>query len=398
MRSVAPEIPVAGVRPSAETKGLIPPSTPRRQGVFLSDLIIELGLADPTAVEEAVQAAAASNRPIDQVLLETGALDEERLSVAMAERNGLDRVDLDEFDRDPAAARLIGRSVAMRYGALPIAIAQDGALVVAIADPSDFLGINDIEVISRTEVRLVIGEPSAIRALIEDLPDDRAQGQPDSEPMRTAVKIEEVEPDQPEEPAIDAGPTGESNEIERVRQALLEGVEECARLRDAVDRLQAESASASAERQRLAEEVERLSRDRTSSRDAEIADLISLDGEALDERGGTARLSIAVRAPGTVSILGEDVHGESVTVTSPESIDLPVVPTERKQRKLDRIGKTKVQVEITFVSAAGETCVRSRELRLLKRAGVGLRNDEMGTDTAAAGDLAGGQRGADRTG
>src|SRR5262249_55086451 len=148
-------------------------------------------------------------------------------------------------------------------------------------------------------------------------------------------------------------------------------------------------ASASAERQRLAEEVERLDGEvKRLSMAAGTPDLIRLDGETLDEGTGTATISIAVQAPGTVSISGEDVYGESVTVVSPESVELPVMPAERKQQKLDRIGKAKVQVEIAFVSTTGESYETSREIRLLKRAGVGLRDDEMGTDAAAAGDAA----------
>ena len=59
----------------------------------------------------------------------------------------------------------------MRYNALPIAFAPDGALVVAVADPSDFLGISDIEVMAKTEVRLAIANPERVQELIEDLPE-----------------------------------------------------------------------------------------------------------------------------------------------------------------------------------------------------------------------------------
>jgi hypothetical protein len=151
--------------------GITPPSKLGRQGAFLTDVIVELGFANPHTVQEAVDAARQLGKTPERYLLDNGAIDERQLSLALAERNGLDHVDLAVFDVDAEASSLIDRSTAARYPALPIAFAPDGALIVAFEDPYDSLGINDIEVMAKTEVRPVVATGAQLRALIENLPE-----------------------------------------------------------------------------------------------------------------------------------------------------------------------------------------------------------------------------------
>jgi hypothetical protein len=138
---------------------------------FLSDVIIELGFADATVVEEAEQEARQLGRSLTQVLLDQGELTEEQLARSIAARNGLDYVDLSGFDVDLGAAELIDASAARRYKAVPIAFDPTGELVVAIADPVDGLAVSDIAAITKSKVRTVVAGGSAIDALIARLPE-----------------------------------------------------------------------------------------------------------------------------------------------------------------------------------------------------------------------------------
>jgi len=171
--AISPPLSVAGFDPG--TPGITPPSNPDRQGAFLTDVMIELGFAGAEQVEEAVDAARQLAKTPERYLLESGAIDERQLSIALSERNGLDHVDLDHFEVDPEATSLIDKPIAARYSALPIAFAPDGALLVAIQDPCDMLGVSDIEVMTRNDVRTVIAMGAQIQALIERLPDREPQ-------------------------------------------------------------------------------------------------------------------------------------------------------------------------------------------------------------------------------
>src|SRR2546423_147457 len=96
---------------------------PRSRGVgtrFLTDVIIELGLAAPERVEAAIETARAAGRTPESVLLERGEIDEGPLARAIAERHGLDHLDLSVFNVDMGAANLISSASARRYEAVPV--------------------------------------------------------------------------------------------------------------------------------------------------------------------------------------------------------------------------------------------------------------------------------------
>jgi hypothetical protein len=189
----------AGGAATAPAPGITPPSKLDRQGVFLTDVIVELRFADQDAVEKAVEAARQSGKTPERALLDDGVIDEQQLSLALAERNGLDHVDLDLFDVDPQALGLIDKSTAARYTALPVAFAPDGALIVALRDPYDMLGISDIEVIAKSEVRPMVAAGTQIQDLIERLP-ARPSAPPPQSPAGSSLPEPTPEPELPAEP------------------------------------------------------------------------------------------------------------------------------------------------------------------------------------------------------
>jgi hypothetical protein len=179
-------------------KGITPPSSPGGRSGFLSDVIVELGFADSDTVEQAVDRARRLGTTDARVLVEMEALTEEQVARALAERHGIAYIDLDEYELDPAAANLIKPTVARRYSSVPVGLVG-GALLVAMADPADALGVNDIAVMTKLEVVPAVAARPAIEALLERLPLAEAgrgaragaeplQGSP-AEPTRTSSAV-----------------------------------------------------------------------------------------------------------------------------------------------------------------------------------------------------------------
>ena len=65
-------------------------------------------------------------------------------SRAVAERYGLDHIDLSAYQVDMAAANLIPVDTARRYAALPVGFVDKGVLLLAMADPTNVLAVDDI--------------------------------------------------------------------------------------------------------------------------------------------------------------------------------------------------------------------------------------------------------------
>ena len=149
--------------------GLVPPT--QRTGVKrrIGDVIVQLGFAERERVERVVEHGRRDGRPLGQALIEAGVVNSAQLAQALAERNGLDYVDLNVFDVDKGATALIDGEKARRYGTIPVAFLAERTLLVATSDPANLLALDDITMATGYEVRRAVASPEDINALIDSL-------------------------------------------------------------------------------------------------------------------------------------------------------------------------------------------------------------------------------------
>jgi type IV pilus assembly protein PilB len=188
--------------PPENWDGITHPS--RRGGPprFLTDVIVELELASGERVEDAIEQARVKGTTPERVLMESGALTEEKLALAIAERHGLDLLDLNVFSVDLGAASLISNAAARRYDAIPVAFVDDRTLTVAMADPANVLAIDDIAIMTGCEVRPAVASREDISALatrlgrLDDVVADTLQ-EADEEMAAEVVDLRESADDAP---------------------------------------------------------------------------------------------------------------------------------------------------------------------------------------------------------
>jgi type IV pilus assembly protein PilB len=152
--------PVSGVQ------GLTHPSGRGGSGRFVTDVLVELGYVTRERVDAAIGESRVSGLTPEQVLCEQNAIDPSQLSRAIAERYGLDHVDLSIFNIDMAAANLLPISSARRYRAVPIGYASPETLLVAMADPANVLAADDIKMATGLRCQLVVADGTDIESLI----------------------------------------------------------------------------------------------------------------------------------------------------------------------------------------------------------------------------------------
>jgi type IV pilus assembly protein PilB len=145
--------------------GLTPPTQRTGAKRRIGDVIVTLGFAERERVEKVVSQGK-RGVPLGQLLIEAGVVDSNQLAHALAERNGLDFVDLNRFEVDHGAANLIDAGKARRYRTIPIAFLGEGELLVATADPANVLALDDITMATGYEVRRAVSSPEDIDALI----------------------------------------------------------------------------------------------------------------------------------------------------------------------------------------------------------------------------------------
>jgi type IV pilus assembly protein PilB len=152
-----------------EWTGITRPSRRGSSSRFLTDVIVDMGLASRGQVEEAIESSRGLGTTPERVLLDAGALTHDGLSRALAERYGLDHLDLGAFSVDMSAANLVTTTAAKRYQAVPVAFADKRTLLVAMADPSNVLAVDDIAIMTGYEVRVAVAPPDDIAGLISRL-------------------------------------------------------------------------------------------------------------------------------------------------------------------------------------------------------------------------------------
>jgi len=160
-----------------------------RPGRLIGDVVVDLGFATRERVEEAVEIARSQRKPTGQVLVEQGILRHDQLARVVADRYGLDYIDLSVYELDMGAVNLIDMEAIRRYQAVPVGFLEDGTLLLAMADPTNVLTVDDIAMLTGRRVRsasasiedlnILITRLSRVEQSVEGLVEDDAQPEPE---------------------------------------------------------------------------------------------------------------------------------------------------------------------------------------------------------------------------
>jgi type II secretory ATPase GspE/PulE/Tfp pilus assembly ATPase PilB-like protein len=84
----------------------------------------------------------------------------------LAERYKMEFVDMDRFHIDTQLFRTIPAELMLRYGFVPLR-REDSTLVIVVSDPTDLPLIDEISLQLATKVKVTVGAPSAIQAMLK---------------------------------------------------------------------------------------------------------------------------------------------------------------------------------------------------------------------------------------
>src|SRR3954469_5174778 len=158
--------PVHTPLPMDVPEGVTPPS--RRGGARrpLIDVLVGLGYTTTEQVDAVQRTARVTGRQPEQILVEEGTITSDQLARAVAERYGLDHLDLTRFKVDMMAANAIPPEVAKRHMMVPVSNALDGAVLVAMVDPANVVAVDDLAIRTGRRVRVAVASADDVTALI----------------------------------------------------------------------------------------------------------------------------------------------------------------------------------------------------------------------------------------
>jgi type IV pilus assembly protein PilB len=131
----------------------------------LADVVVNQGYVARQSVEDVLERLGGVAATLGQTLLAEGLLSEEHLARALAFQYGLPYDPLTDFRVDPRYYDTISVKLMQRYPFVPMD-EQAGVLTVAIGDPHNLLGLDELELLVGKPLVQVVSTKSAILAAL----------------------------------------------------------------------------------------------------------------------------------------------------------------------------------------------------------------------------------------
>ncbi len=131
----------------------------------LGELLLRDQLISTEQLDLAREESRKSGERIGHSLVKLGAIQEEDLTQFLSRQYGVPAINLAEFEVEPAIIELIPKDVATRHRVIPVNRSGQ-ALIVAMADPSNILAIDDLKFLTGYNIEVVVASEVAIDAAI----------------------------------------------------------------------------------------------------------------------------------------------------------------------------------------------------------------------------------------
>ncbi len=135
-----------------------------RKGI--GELLVRENLIDIEQLERARQEQKQTGGRLTSALVQLGFVKDRELADFLGKQYNLPTVDLNNFEIDPEAVKLVSAQVCKRHCVMPVQ-KSGRSLVVAFADPSNAFIKDDLSLLTRCKIEVVVASEGAILAAIE---------------------------------------------------------------------------------------------------------------------------------------------------------------------------------------------------------------------------------------
>src|SRR5665647_1215513 len=141
----------------------------RLAGKPTGEVLIDMGLLTQEQVDLATAEQQESHQRIGEIVLAKGWVTKSDLLQALARRLGVKYLDLGGIRIDPVALELISERDARRYAAIPVGFVDEHTVLVAMADPSNIVAIDDLRILTGFDIVPAVADADDIAAALAKL-------------------------------------------------------------------------------------------------------------------------------------------------------------------------------------------------------------------------------------
>lgn len=136
----------------------------------LGELLVEAGLINDYQLRSALAHQQQWGGRLGSALVKLKLVDEEKLLAFFAKHFRLPAIDFSRIRVLPAVLQLIPRDMAVKHHVMPLFVGEEGNkpfIAIAMANPADLGGLDEIEFATRKKVRPVVAADDAIKVAVE---------------------------------------------------------------------------------------------------------------------------------------------------------------------------------------------------------------------------------------
>lgn len=136
--------------------------------IRLGDVLTKSGTISQEQLDQALVLQKQSGKRLGTVLIDEGIIQEQQLIQALTDQLGVEYIDLNAIDIPADLVRMVPKSLAKKYAAVPVRASRSD-LFLAMADPLNFVAVEEITTVSRRHVIPMIATEAAVQRAIHNL-------------------------------------------------------------------------------------------------------------------------------------------------------------------------------------------------------------------------------------
>ena len=136
--------------------------------IRLGDVLTKSGTISQEQLDQALVLQKQSGKRLGTVLIDEGIIQEQQLIQALTDQLGVEYIDLNAIDIPAELVRMVPKSLAKKYAAVPVRASRSD-LFLAMADPLNFVAVEEISTVSRRHVIPMIATEGAVQRAIHNL-------------------------------------------------------------------------------------------------------------------------------------------------------------------------------------------------------------------------------------
>lgn len=133
----------------------------------LGDLLVDRGHLTPDQLNEAIERQPSTGKRLGDMLVDEGVITEIQLIEVISDRLSIPRVSLDTMVIDPTVIQRVPVDLARRYTVIPV-FAIGNTVTLVMADPLNFIAIDDIKYRTGAEIKRAVATISEIKKAIDE--------------------------------------------------------------------------------------------------------------------------------------------------------------------------------------------------------------------------------------